>query len=117
MENKERGFELMLHLSAGTESFGPGTIELLERVDREHSLRKATASMNMAYSKAWKVLKNAESTLGFDLINATTGGKGGGGAELTEEARRLVADYRRFEADVNAFAKEDFIRIFGKDDR
>ena len=114
MENSGLGFAFMLHLCLGENSLGPGTIELLERVDRERSLKKATASMNMAYSKAWKILKNAENMLGYDLLNATAGGKGGGGAELTEKARTLIANYRRFEREVGNFAAQDFKRVFGE---
>ena len=98
----------------GTEKcFGPGVAELLERVDEMHSLRKATLSMNMAYSKAWKMIKIAEDNLGFPLLTSVTGGKGGGGAELTEDARRFLASFRRFEDAVRGYADEAFLEILG----
>lgn len=98
----------------GTEKcFGPGIAELLERVERLHSLRKATIEMAMAYSKAWKIVKTAEENLGFPLLKSVTGGRGGGGAELTEEARVFLHAYRRFESAVRLYADEAFLEIIG----
>jgi len=93
--------------------FGPGVAELLERVDRLKSLRKATIEMDMAYSKAWKIVKTAEANLGFPLLVSVTGGKGGGGAELTEDARRFLQAYRRLEKSVRQYADEAFVEIMG----
>ena len=44
----------------GNKVFGPGIAQLLHRVRELHSLRAAANSMNMAYSKAWTVLRTAE---------------------------------------------------------
>ena len=62
--------------------FGPGIAVLLHRVEEYHSIRQATASMGMAYSKAWAIIRRAERELGFPLLNTTTGGKEGGGASF-----------------------------------
>ena len=43
--------------------FGPGIAQLLHRVQEYHSLRAAALSMDMAYSKAWTVLRTAEEQL------------------------------------------------------
>ena len=57
-------------LQNGQRFFGPGVAELLERVREHRSLRAAAASMEMAYSKAWTVIKNSENALGFKLETA-----------------------------------------------
>ncbi len=93
--------------------FGPGVAELLERVEELKSLRKATQHMQMAYSKAWRMIKVAEKNLGFRLLESSTGGKGGGGAELTPEARAFLSSYRSFESNVRQYAEESFKEIFG----
>ena len=67
--------------------FGPGIAVLLHRVEEYHSIRQATASMGMAYSKAWAIIRRAERELGFPLLNTTTGGKEGGGASLPAEGQ------------------------------
>ena len=78
-------------------AFGPGIAALLEGVETHGSLRKSAALMNMSYSKAWTVLHGCEAQLGFALLNSRIGGRCGGGAELTEEGKRLLENYRAFE--------------------
>lgn len=88
--------------------FGPGVATLLHRVDAHHSLRRAAASMEMSYSKAWTIVKNAEDCLGFKLLHASTGGRNGGGAALTGEAVRLLEAYDTYCAELHRFAEEQF---------
>lgn len=95
-------------------AFGPGVAELLRRVDGLHSLRSAAAGMEMAYSKAWTIIRNSESYFGFKLLNTSTGGKGGGGAELTAEGRELLRKYDEFYAGLCAYGDELFHNIFGE---
>ena len=94
--------------------FGPGIATLLHRVEEYHSIRQATASMGMAYSKAWAIIRRAERELGFPLLVTTTGGKEGGGASLTEEGRTFLEQYDRFCALVNEHAEADFETVFGR---
>lgn len=93
--------------------FGPGVAELLRRVEERRSLRAAAQSMEMAYSKAWSVMKNAEEGLGVKLLLSSTGGKNGGGATLTDEARRLLAAYDNYCAALRAEADRLFAEEFG----
>lgn len=85
--------------------FGPGIAELLRRVDKLHSLRAAAKSMNMAYSKAWTITRNSEKSLGFKLLLSSAGGRNGGGAVLTEEAKELLETYDGFCEKINAYAE------------
>ena len=97
----------------GTEKFfGPGIAALLHRVEEYRSIRQATASMGMAYSKAWAIIRRAERELGFPLLVTTTGGREGGGASLTEEGRTFLDQYDRFCALVNDHARADFETVF-----
>ena len=76
--------------------FGPGVAQLLHRVQEHHSLRGAAISMEMAYSKAWTIIRRCEQQLGYPLLTLSTGGKGGGGASLTPEAITLLETYDRY---------------------
>ena len=86
-------YNLTVRLFCGEKCFGPGMAQLLRKVQELHSLRAAAMSMNMAYSKAWTITKKAQEALGFPLLHSVTGGRGGGGAELTPEAVRMMAAY------------------------
>ena len=93
--------------------FGPGIATLLERVREHRSLRAAALSMEMAYSKAWRIIRTAEGVFGCKLLSSSIGGKGGGGAVLTEEARRLLSAYDAYVADVTAYSPGKFEEAFG----
>lgn len=95
--------------------FGPGIATLLHRVEEYHSIRQATMSMGMAYSKAWAIIRRAERELGFPLLVTATGGREGGGASLTAEGRQFLDRYERFCALVNEHAREDFKTVFDPD--
>ncbi len=91
-----------------TRCFGPGIATLLHRVEEHRSLRAAAASMGMAYSKAWRIIRTAEAVFGCKLLDSTIGGKHGGGAVLTEDARRILSAYDAYTADVEAYAQAKF---------
>lgn len=81
----------------GRRVFGPGPVDLLERVGELGSLRAAAIDMGMAYTKATRLVREAERAFGFALTERTVGGSGGGGSRLTPAARELVGRYRAFE--------------------
>ena len=99
---------LSIRVFTDRKCFGPGIAALLHQVDALHSLRSAAMSMEMAYSKAWKIVRNAEEGLGFRLLNSSTGGKNGGGATLTPEAVRLLADYDAYSSALKREAERLF---------
>ena len=81
---------------AGEKFFGEGPARLMHAVEEHGSLRAGTASMNMAYTKALKILKNAENALGFPLTIRVTGGKDGGGSCLTPEGKEWLKRYEAY---------------------
>ena len=92
--------------------FGPGIATLLERVQEHKSLRAAALSMEMAYSKAWRIIRTAEQVFGCKLLDSTIGGQHGGGAVLTPEAECLLNAYNIYTADVKQYAQERFEEAF-----
>ena len=69
--------------------FGRGIVQLLEGVEELGSINRATASMGMAYSKAWKIINAIEKEFDVRLIDR----EGAHGSHLTEEARTLIQRY------------------------
>ena len=80
----------------GIKFFGEGPCRLLRSVEKTGSLRAAAMDMEMAYSKASKILKQAEENLGFPLTARCTGGKDGGGSVLTPEGMRFLQQYEAY---------------------
>ena len=105
-------YNLAVRLFSDEKCFGPGVAQLLHRVQELHSLRAAAMSMNMAYSKAWTVVRNAEDGLGFHLLTSTAGGKHGGGAVLTDEARQMIDAYDAYCEKLRAYGAALFEETF-----
>lgn len=105
-------YTLTLRLMKDEKCFGPGVVRLMTLISEKGSLRAAAAEMNMAYSKAWRILHTAESQLGFKLITSTTGGRAGGGAVLTPEGSELIERYRLFEEGCRETADRLFTEYF-----
>ena len=80
----------------GKKVFGDGPLDILQRVERTGSLRKAAEEINMSYSQAWNLIKDLEKRLGFDLLKRKVGGEKGGGSELSEEAKELMMKFEIF---------------------
>ena len=76
--------------------FGEGPARLLHAIEEYGSLRTASLSMDMSYSKALKLIKNAEQTLGFPLTTRITGGKTGGGSQLTSKGKEWLTRYENY---------------------
>lgn len=64
--------------------FGHGCVLLLQGIAREHSLNRAAKSMGIAYSKAWRIINEAEGQLGCKLIERD----GARGSTLTPPASK-----------------------------
>ena len=96
----------------GHRFFGPGPVELLELVDDLGSLNAAAAQMGMAYSKATRLVHEAEEALGVRLTERTIGGCGGGGSQLTPEGHELVRRYRALEAECDTSIQRAYATCF-----
>jgi molybdate transport system regulatory protein len=92
----------------GTCSIGPGKIGLLEGIERSGSLSAAARALGMSYRRAWLLLHDTNEGFHRPVVELSVGGRDGGGTQLTEFGRRLVADYRAFEAAVDALAADAF---------
>lgn len=80
----------------GEKFFGEGPCQLLRGVEACGSLRGAANAMGMAYTKALKILGNAEKALGFPLTTRSVGGKTGGGSCLTPEGKEWLEKYEHY---------------------
>ena len=76
--------------------FGEGPCRLLRGVEETGSLRASSMQMGMAYTKALKLLKNAENALGCQLTMRAAGGKDGGGSRLTPEGEEWLRKYEAY---------------------
>jgi molybdate transport system regulatory protein len=92
--------------------FGRGRRFLLEAIERDGSINQAAKEINISYRRAWSYIKAMEERLGMKLVERQAGGRNGGGATLTEEAREFLVKYREMEEGIREIVDERFNRIF-----
>ena len=62
----------------GTRFFGPGPVELLQRIEETGSINQAAKKMGMSYKKAWEMVNRLNEIVGSPLVITATGGEKGG---------------------------------------
>ena len=78
---------------------GDTRIRLLEAIERLGSISQAAKAVPLSYKAAWDAIDAMNNLTDQPLVIRTTGGKHGGGTELTPYGRKIVALYRALEAD------------------
>ena len=91
----------------GERLFGPGPMELLQRIAESGSISKAAKEMNLSYKKAWTIINRLNAAGKTPLVETSPGGTAGGGSLLSEEALQLIDDYRRLRKAFNDFLKTE----------
>ena len=69
---------------------GFGRVVLLERIREHGSISAAARSMEMSYRHAWKLVDSMNKQSHTPVVKKITGGKGGGGAALTETGEHAI---------------------------
>ncbi len=95
----------------GRPVFGRGRRFLLEAIDKYGSINQAAKEINISYRKAWGYIKAMEERLGFRLVERQTGGKNGGGAILTNEAKLFLKKYEALERGIEELVDERFKKV------
>lgn len=96
----------------GDPVFGRGRRFLLEAIDRSGSINQAAKEINISYRKAWSYINAMERRLGIRLVNRQAGGRNGGGASLTSEAKVFLKKYEALEEGINEFVDRRFRKFF-----
>src|SRR6202453_968424 len=92
-------------------SVGPGKIGLLEVIRDSGSLSQGARNIGMSYRRAWLLVESLRQSFREPVTVASTGGKDGGGMQVTEFGDALIEGYRRFERDLATLAARNFHAI------
>ena len=98
----------------GEPVFGRGRQFLLEAIDKYGSINQAAREVQVSYRKAWSYIKSMEERFGIKFVNRQAGGRNGGGATLTDEAREFLRKYEMMEEGIGEIVDARFSRIFNK---
>lgn len=93
--------------SSSGSQFGRGVASLCLGVRNLGSLNAAAKEMKMAYSKAWRIIKETEAALDMQLLDRD----GAHGSTLTEDGNKLLDAYLAVDKLVQKYAEKEFAKL------
>ena len=78
---------------------------MLEAVATHGSITQAAKALGFSYKAVWDGINAINNLLPRPALLAQAGGRGGGGALLTEEGHRLITAFRRLEAKLSRISQ------------
>jgi len=85
---------------------GLGRVRLLENIKKTGSITKGAKAMKMSYRQAWQMVEDMNSRSEKPLVEKILGGKGGGGAVLTETGEKAIKLFYRLDEKVMKLSNE-----------
>lgn len=76
----------------------PHRIALLQHIAEQGSITRAAKSAGLSYKAAWDAIDELNNLAHKPLVERSVGGRGGGGAKLSEEGERVLRLYQRLQA-------------------
>ncbi|HEU4791492.1 MAG TPA: LysR family transcriptional regulator [Flavobacterium sp.] len=111
-KNKKYDIKVRLWVEEAEGPFlGIGKIWLLENIGKTGSITNAAKEMKMAYRQAWQLVEEMNKRAESPLVEKLLGGKGGGGARLTEAGENAIQTFYELEKKVQDFAKKESINL------
>jgi molybdate transport system regulatory protein len=75
----------------------PQRIALLQHIAEQGSITGAAKSAGLSYKAAWDAIDELNNLADKPLVERSVGGKGGGGAKLSDEGQRVLRLYQRLQ--------------------
>ena len=89
---------------------GPNYLRFLAAVDDTGTIREGGVAVGWSYRTCLNRIRRMERALGRPILLTRRGGKMGGSAQLTPEARRFIRIFSRWQADVEQLSRRAFTR-------
>lgn len=82
-------------LDTGIGEISPRRLSLLEAIGELGSISAAAKAIGITYKAAWDAVEAVNNLAGQPLVAAQHGGRGGGGAALTDDGRQVVEHWQQ----------------------
>jgi molybdate transport system regulatory protein len=97
--------------NAGDIAVGPGKVALLEAIIETGSITAAAKALGMSYRRAWLLIDSMNQMFKSPVVDAATGGKHGGGTNVTSTGLKVIECYRRIEQDALKVGARDIKKL------
>lgn len=87
---------------------GFGRVELLKKIGETSSISAAAKEIKMSYKKAWKLVNTMNLNANEPLVITNTGGKDGGGTQITPYGKKMIQQFETLNAACEIFLNEQF---------
>ena len=87
----------------GKSALSDAGADLLEQIAARGSLSEAARRLHFSYRRAWMLLDAMNRAWESPLVTTATGGKGGGGAHLTDLGTAVLSSYRHVQLELEHF--------------
>jgi molybdate transport system regulatory protein len=101
---------IRLDLTSG-DRIGPGKIALLEAIRTSGSISAAARDIGMSYRRAWLLVEQINDSLKEPAVAATSGGRHGGGAQITPVGEKIIEIYRSIQSIAASSVRDEFKAI------
>jgi molybdate transport system regulatory protein len=92
-------------------AIGPGKADLLQGIKETGSIAAAGRRMGMSYKRAWLHVEAMNGFFTEPLVDASKGGRAGGGAHLTAVGEQVLEAFRHMEALTNRAIAPDMAAL------
>jgi len=88
-----------------------GRIGLLKQIIEAGSISAAAKSMKMSYKKAWEIIDGMNKEAKEPLVIRVSGGKGGGGTQVTAEGVEAIALFEKLNKKCQNYLDKEMQKI------
>ena len=92
---------------------GIGRMELLGHIQQTGSINQAAKAMRMSYKRAWEMVQSMNKLADVPLVATQTGGEKGGGAVVTAEGEKYLAQYQALQVRFQQFLTDELAKFSG----
>ena len=88
-------------------AIGSGKADILQAVAESGSISAGARSLEMSYRRAWLLIDAMNQCFREPVVDTATGGKGGGGAQITPFGLQVLKAFRAMESNAMAAAAKE----------
>jgi molybdate transport system regulatory protein len=114
VQSDSLSFKVRMWLEKENETYlSYARITLLERIRDYGSITKAARSMSISYRHAWKLVDSMNRLATQPLVTTASGGRGGGGALVTETGEKAIQMFHQINKKLKRFIQSMQVKVSG----